>query len=240
MVRLSSRRGFLVDCLAVTISVSGVLDAFDLFAQDAPTLLTYQGRLMDASGLPRNGTYSMTFRLVDGSGAPLPAGTPWVETHGSVAVVNGFFTVQLGSVTPLDASMLTGAPTDAFGPARFLEISVGGETLSPNIRITSAAFAIVGTVGPAGPTGSIGATGQPGPAGPTGPTGSSSLGGSGGTGAPGVSGPTGPTGATGPLGGSGGTGAPGATGVTGPTGATGPPGGSGGTGAPGATGVTGP
>ena len=62
-----------------------------------------------------------------------------------LAVTNGFFSVLLGSVTPFPADLFTGGTTDTYGPVRFLQVSVGGETLTPNIRIVSAAWAI-GTV----------------------------------------------------------------------------------------------
>jgi hypothetical protein len=116
-------------------------------------------------------------------------------------------------VTPFPADLFTGGATDSYGPVRHLQVSVGGETLSPNIRIVSAAWAIGTVAGPTGPTGAAGlsgATGIPGPSGPTGIVGP--TGPTGPTGPGGLSGPTGSTGLTGP------TGFTGSTGSTGPTG----------------------
>ena len=223
-------------------------------AAEAPSLVTIQGRLADSQGAPLSGTKSMTFKLVNAAGASLPSGNPWVESHPNVAVADGFFVVPLGSVTSLTANIFTDAPTDAYGKAIFVEITVDGETLSPNMRLTSAAYTLsgagqkgeMGATGPTGPSGgekgAMGATGATGPTGAEGPTGAT---GAGATGATGPTGGTGPTGAEGPVGPKGETGemglkgelgSKGVPGVTGPQGATGPTG----AGATGPTGPTGP
>jgi len=212
MAAWEARRDFLKRTLVWTLGTSWVGVAGAPRAQGAAQLLNYQGRLTDASGAPRNGSFAMSFAILGGPSA-------WSESQ-TVAVSNGFFSVLLGSVTPFPADLFLGGTTDAYGPVRFLQVSVGGETLSPNIRIVSAAWAI-GTV--AGPTGSTGPAGTPGTTGPTGATGPTSI-----AGATGPLGPTGPTGPTGPASSSGPTGSTGLTGLTGPTGATG------------ATGFTGP
>jgi hypothetical protein len=108
---------------------------------NAVQLINYQGRLTDPSGVPLNTTVTMAFRIVDGMGSPLG----WSETQ-MVAVQIGFFNVQLGSVTPFPAGLFTGAPVDAAGPLRFLEVTVDGEPLMPNRRIVSSAYAL--TVAP--------------------------------------------------------------------------------------------
>jgi hypothetical protein len=229
-----SRRDFLGRTFVRTLSVTWLGTAFSAWSQSAPMLLNYQGRLGNAAGVARSGTFSMAFRIVDGSGNPLAS--PWSETQ-SVVVTNGVFTVLLGSVSTLSASLFQGNPVDSFGPVRHLEVTVAGELLSPNVRIVSAPWAIASTAGPTGPSGSTGAVG------PTGATGSGSTGPTG-PGATGVAGPTGPAGATGsgsagPTGPSGQTGPMGPSGATG-SGSTGPTGPSGSTGAIGDTGLFGP
>ncbi|HVT60216.1 MAG TPA: hypothetical protein VHR45_17725 [Thermoanaerobaculia bacterium] len=231
-----SRRGFVRQSLGWTASLVWGLDAFQALAQNAVALLNYQGRLTDAAGLPRTGSAAMTFRIVDAAGNPLG----WAETHPAVPLDNGFFSVQLGSITPLTPALFAGPPTDSFGPVRHLEVTIDGETLLPNLRITSAAWAIgtvVGATGPAGPSGTAGVTGPTGPIGATGagPTGATGLGG-----ATGPTGSSGPAGASGPTGPSGSSGAQGPTGPAGSTGPTGPQGASGAAGASGGTGPTGP
>jgi hypothetical protein len=225
-----SRRRFIGRSLVLMATAAPGFAALEALA-GVPALITWQGRLTDNLGVPRNGNFAMTFRLVDDHGNDLaPA---WTESHPSVPVHNGFFAVALGSATTLDPATFSGAPVDVFGPLVFLEITVNGETLSPNARLTSVPFALLsGNPGTPGPTGAQGATGAIGPTGPTGPSPSPT----GATGATGLTGPTGPgpTGATGSTGFTGPTGPTGATGATGATGLTGP------TGATGATGPTGP
>jgi hypothetical protein len=246
----TSRRDFLGRSLVWTLSTTWAGAALDAFGQAAPMLLNYQGRLTDPAGTPRTGVFTMAFRIVDAGGGSLG----WAETQTGIVVSNGFFSVQLGKVTPLTQALFLGPPVDAYGPVRFLEVSVGGETLSPNIRIVSAAWAIATTTGPTGPQGGAGATGPTGfsgpqgSTGPTGPAGSGSTGptgptgptGSGTTGPTGSAGSTGPAGPTGPFGATGSTGPAGSFGPTGPTGPFGATGSAGPVGSPGPTGPTGP
>jgi hypothetical protein len=217
----TGRRDFLQRLIVRTLSLSWVGASLQAWSQSAPMLLNYQGRLTNASGTAITGNYSMVFRLVDASGGALG----WSETQNSVAVNNGFFSVQLGSVTALNASLMQGAPTDSYGPVRHLEVTVNGELLSPNVRILGSAWAMAA---PAGPTGAAGATGVMGPTGSQGlqgPTGQQGIAGdTGPTGLRGPTGPTGPLGDTGMDGPTGPTGAFGATGAAGPTGAMGPTG----------------
>jgi len=224
MSRRITRRQFILQTGMVTVSFSPLLGAVRARGLVAcptgptgpgPNAINYQGRLTDASGLPQNGTFQMTFRIFDHptAGAP-PATLLWQQGPQDVELVNGFFSVDLEN---LCEDIFLGAPTDASGPLRYLEVQVGAETLSPRHRITSAAYSLVVEPGPTGPTGPVGPNGPTGPAGPTGPTGPSG-------GSSGPSGPSGPTGGTGP------TGPPGGTGPTGGTGPIGPPGGTGPTG----------
>lgn len=191
MTGIHSRRDFLKRTLLWTIGTSWVGAALDAFAQ-APQLLNYQGRLTDPSGAPRNGSFSMGFTILGGTSS-------WSETQ-TVNVANGFFSALLGSVTPFPADLFTSGQTDAFGPLRYLRVSVNGETLSPDIRIVSAAWAIGTVAGPAGPTGPSGPGGPTGPSGVAGPTGAGGFGPTGPTGPAGFDGPIGPTGPTGPVG----------------------------------------
>ncbi len=117
---------------------------------DAPMLLNYQGNLTAPDGTPKNGTFAMDFAVYDAesAGNQLPTGSPWGETQ-SVQVTDGVFNVLLGSVTDLPEALFEGGPSDDKGPLRFLEVVVGGETLSPRKRIGSAAYAINGHTGSA-------------------------------------------------------------------------------------------
>jgi len=117
-------------------------------AADAPALVNYQGVLRDAADKPRAGTFDMVFRFYD---APSAGNEILVDAHtggggNAVTVSGGLFNVQLGGGTVTDGS---GAGTYTslsevfrdFG-ATYLAITVGGEVLSPRIRIQSAAYAL--------------------------------------------------------------------------------------------------
>lgn len=99
-----------------------------------PGLIYYQGRLTDAVGAPKNGTFSMTFRIYNAA----TGGTKyWEETQPAVTVTNGLFNVLLGSVNLLDPA--TELPD---GPECYLEIEIEGEVITPRVRIVSSAYAL--------------------------------------------------------------------------------------------------
>ena len=227
-----------------------------VFAPEAsaavPTTITHQGRLYDSSGMPVGGTLPMTFSMYDGANAVV-----WIETT-DVTFDDGYYAVELGAVTPLDADLFAAA-----GPLE-LGVKVGADPeLAPRAPVGAVPYALVasdaigdlhpasitvggtlvidadgnwvggtaGLEGATGPTGAAGATGATGPAGIAGATGP--------TGVAGATGPAGAAGATGPAGANGATGALGPTGANGPTGPAGSIGPQGPAGAVGATGPTG-
>ncbi len=102
-------------------------------APAAPSrLLTYQGHLLDATGLPvADGAYSMAFSLWDAAtdGAQL-----WGPEAHTVTVTDGYFALLLGTEMPLDAAHFTGDT--------YLEIAVGGETLAPRQPLGAVAYAL--------------------------------------------------------------------------------------------------
>ncbi len=75
---------------------------FFVDAQSVPTTLAYVGFLNDASGNALTGTYSMTFRVYDTLSPASTASALWSETHATVTVTNGYFTIRMGSVTPFN------------------------------------------------------------------------------------------------------------------------------------------
>ncbi len=117
-----------------------------------PSAITvnYQGRLADSDGIPLDGTYGMDFSLWDAAtdgNLIWPTAEP--EDHSAVPVSEGLFSVGLGSQTD------GGIPTTTWNGDRYLEIIVGGETLSPRELIRSVPIAgIALTV----PDGTIGAS----------------------------------------------------------------------------------
>ncbi|HEX4824716.1 MAG TPA: hypothetical protein VFV19_10400 [Candidatus Polarisedimenticolaceae bacterium] len=130
------------------IAISSLLLAAAALAADPPTLVNYQGVLRDASDKPRNGTFDMVFRFFDAATA---GNEILVDSHtggggNAVAVTGGLFDVQLGGGTVTDGSG-AGAYTSLdqvfrdFG-ATYLQITVGGEVLSPRLRVQSSAYAL--------------------------------------------------------------------------------------------------
>jgi len=133
--------------LALTTSVWArpLLEAANTPGPNATTV-NYQGRLADAAGAPLSGSYAMTFALWD---APSGGSLVWgPESHAAVPVSEGLFSVGLGSLTP------GGIPTSAWSGDRYLEIAVGGETLSPRELIRSVPVAGMALTVPDGAIGS--------------------------------------------------------------------------------------
>jgi hypothetical protein len=125
--------------------VAGLLSA-GLVLAAPPPLINYQGVLRGASGDPQNGAFNMVFRFFD---AAFAGNELLVDTHaGPLAVVvnGGLFNTQLGGglVSPgggpesfLSLDQLFAAKDEVW-----LEITVSGETLTPRVRVISAAYAL--------------------------------------------------------------------------------------------------
>lgn len=95
--------------------------------------VNYQGRLADSGGVPQTGAFSMTFSLWD---AAIGGNVIWgPEAHPSVPVSNGLFSVGLGAQTS------GGIPTNVWDGDRYLQITIGNETLSPRELIRSVPIA---------------------------------------------------------------------------------------------------
>ncbi|MFA5113466.1 MAG: hypothetical protein WC529_04110 [Candidatus Margulisiibacteriota bacterium] len=98
-------------------------------AAAVPQYVNYQGLLRDSGGLLINGNKAMVFKLYD---AETAGNLLWTMTSAEVKVSGGIYFVQLG---PLTASELGAG-------RRWLELAVGGETLSPRMEILSVAYAV--------------------------------------------------------------------------------------------------
>ncbi len=125
--------GFVVLVLAVVLSVGlPQARARSSLAPMPPNVMTYQGHLLDAGGDPvPDGTYAMTFELWN---APTEGTRLWGAENQDVAVQDGFFSVLLGTVDPID-------PAD-LDSTTYLGITVEGETLLPRQQLASVAFAL--------------------------------------------------------------------------------------------------
>jgi hypothetical protein len=115
--------------VGVAVFVMSLTFCLGLYAA-VPRLISYQGRLTDAEGLPLTGTYQVTFRLYDAATA---GNLLWEEVHAGVVVDKGIFSSVLGSISTLNL---------AFDKSYYLEIKVGSEVMSPRQPITSSGYAI--------------------------------------------------------------------------------------------------
>ena len=95
-----------------------------------PETLTYQGRLTDRAGGPLNDTVDATFRIF---AEPTGGDELWSEPAETLDVVDGQLTAVLGQSASL---------TDVFnGEARWLEIIINGETMTPRAELNTAPYA---------------------------------------------------------------------------------------------------
>ncbi len=113
-----------------------------------PSHINYQGVLRDAGGVPESGPFDMKFRLFDvaNAGNELVIDEHLAAGTGAVIASGGLFSVALGSGSVADGSgpgVLTSF-ADAFAQYGevWLEVQVGGETLTPRVSILASAYAI--------------------------------------------------------------------------------------------------
>lgn len=100
-------------------------------AAAVPDVVTYAARVENDAG-PFSGTVSAVFQLFD---APTGGALLWSENVASVVVVDGDLVHDLGSVDPLDDSVLA-------RDAVFLAVTFNGDALSPRAAIRSVPFAL--------------------------------------------------------------------------------------------------
>lgn len=122
------RKSLVITLTAIFVSL--LLTSFST-AQDS-LLISYQGRLTDDGGNPINGTQAMTFTIYDGVGV-----SKWTESHPTVQVNDGLFSVILGSQSVLPDSVFT-------GDDRFLGITIGADPeITPRTQLISSPGAAV-------------------------------------------------------------------------------------------------
>ncbi len=95
--------------------------------------INYQARLLDAYGRRINDAVTLSFKLYD---AATDGNLLWSETHQNVVVTDGIYSLELGSITPVPASVFT-------QDGVYLELAINNETMSPRQLITSAGQALV-------------------------------------------------------------------------------------------------
>jgi hypothetical protein len=114
----------------MTLALAAVLAVGTAHA--APQTVGYAGRLLQ-NGQPVDGSITAIFDLYDqaSGGAKL-----WSEVHTGVTVVAGSFSLALGSKTPFGAAVFDGT-------VRWLEVTIGNETLLPRVAIHSVPYCLL-------------------------------------------------------------------------------------------------
>lgn len=93
------------------------------------TQFSFSGYLANANGTPLNGNYTINAAIYAQPTGGAPVWGP--ETHNNVPVVQGNWSVGIGSV------LAGGIPATIWEGDRYLQITIQGETLSPRQQIRS-------------------------------------------------------------------------------------------------------
>src|SRR3989338_10842793 len=121
------RAAYLIFALAFVLTL--FLAARITHAQSVPTIISHQGRLLNASNQPVTSNVSVVFSIYDASSA---GNQVWTETQSITPDSLGFYETFLGGSTALPASL----PNPSY-----LQITVQSETLSPRLQFGSVPFA---------------------------------------------------------------------------------------------------
>jgi hypothetical protein len=97
----------------------------------APTKLSQQGRLLDGDGTPLSDGHGMTFSLHD---AETDGNEVWREER-VVQFEEGYYSIILGTVTPLDDLLFAGSTV-------WMQLAVDGVVLSPRQEVVSVPYAL--------------------------------------------------------------------------------------------------
>lgn len=101
---------------------------------DVPTFINYQGKLTNSSGDPIDTTVAMVFSICNDSAATVCV---WGETQPDVEVVNGLFSVKLGSVISIQETVFD-------YENRWLHVTVGhpgGQAIEPPTKLVTFPYA---------------------------------------------------------------------------------------------------
>ncbi|MBI5369934.1 hypothetical protein HZA85_01960 [Candidatus Uhrbacteria bacterium] len=127
--------------------------AWPALAASAPNIVTYQGRVLDANGVPvTSSSLSMKFFLYtaasggtcvwSNSSGTCNANTPGSTTARSVTLTNGLFTENLGDTAAGTPYAAIADSTFADNAGIYLEVIIAGETLSPRKQLVAAPYAL--------------------------------------------------------------------------------------------------
>lgn len=122
-----------ITLLLALVMTASIASAWSDPGSNVPNLITYQGKLLTAEGLPlTNNAQSITFSIYN---VNIGGEAIWTETQ-SVNVVNGLYTVVLGSVSALPSDLTANA-------GLYLEVIIDGTPLVPRTRMHSVPYALM-------------------------------------------------------------------------------------------------
>ncbi len=120
-----------------------VCAAFASNVKAVPTVLSHQGRLLDASDAPISGTFTIIYSIHD---APVGGVQLWMEDHVGVVVTDGLFSVELGSTVPLTADIVAGSGGGGGGGGgslRYLQVQLSGQPpIMPRTQLVSTPYSL--------------------------------------------------------------------------------------------------
>ena len=121
------RKVFVVVILAIVL-VGGFLVGCNSLAP----MMSYQGRLTNATGQPLNGTYSFRFRLFQAS----TGGTAVYTETKDIAVADGLFDTSIGPST-----IMADMRPEWLAHPLWLDVTINGEVLEPRQQLLGAPYA---------------------------------------------------------------------------------------------------
>jgi hypothetical protein len=120
------------------LKIIGLLLLIGIYAANTwaiPSMMNYQGAMVDSNGVPANGIFSITFSIWDDPFSTSPVNKLWSETQGSVDITDGLFDVLLGSVNPITRQVFD-------NDSVWLEVKVGANpAMAPRQRIATVGYA---------------------------------------------------------------------------------------------------
>lgn len=106
-----------------------------------PYKMNFQGRLTDTVGTAKpDGTYNIRFRIYNAVNTAVWSEDHLVSAGNGVSLVGGLFTVQLGSVTPLDPALFNTATTNQNGMTLEVELPTPATATSSSPSWTEGAM----------------------------------------------------------------------------------------------------
>jgi hypothetical protein len=120
------------------VIISGICFLFmflpaNLFGEEIPEKISYQGVLSDKDGNLINGSYNITFRIYNQAVSDISTAL-WQEAHADIEIKKGVFGVMLGSLNPFNLD---------FKEPYWVGVSLNNAVeLAPRLELTACSYAM--------------------------------------------------------------------------------------------------